>query len=295
MATSKITIADNLIRVDKETGFICVTDIANAGDEDGNGTPHIANWLRNADTVEFIEAWEVKHNPGFNYVDFDIVKRKAGRNRSRVSTSDLTEAGCTGIFATQGRYGGTYCTMDWTIHFTHWFNPYVYVETIDAFRKMSERFHGKESLYKRFTREIVAENYGLITQANANRKIPRGPHPQTSNKKGGDTKVLVERHMNQVDADIINLAIWGMTASQWRVKFPKMMKGGKNLRDYATPVELKVLNTLQIIMRHLQEDQYTSEEKVARLKVKAEEMIAFYCKLPETIQELKHYREKRGW
>ena len=294
MATSKITIADNPIRMDKDTEFICITDIGNVHDQ-GNGGFHVANWLRNSETVAFIEAWEMKHNPSFNPVEFDRVKRSAGRNRSRISVADLIGAGATGITAIVGRYGGTYCTMDWTIHFTHWLDPHVYVETIDTFRKMSTRFYGKDALYQRFTREIVAENYGLITQANSSRKIPRSPHPTTANQKGGDKRSLIERRLNQVDADIINLAIWGMTASQWRVKFPKMMKGNKNLRDYATPVELKVLNTLQIIMRQLQEDQYTSEEKLDRLKVKAEEMIKFYCKLPEAVQELKHYREKRGW
>lgn len=294
MTSSNIIIGESKIRVDKATGFICVTDIGNAKDPGGGGD-HVGNWLRNANTIDFIEAWEKTHNPGFNSVEFDGVKSRAGRNAFRIGAAELSELGVSGIIAKRGRYGGTYCTMDWTIHFANWLDPYFYVNTIDAFRKMSVRFHGKAELYQRFSREIAAENYGLITQANSKRKIPRAPDTQTSSKKGGNTKALVQRRLNQVDADIINLAIWDMTASQWRAKFPNKIKGGKNLRDYATPVELKVLNTLQIIMRQLQEDQYTSEEKLSRLKSKATEMITFYCKLPEAVEELKHHREKRGW
>ena len=290
---SNITIADTKIRMDKDTGFICVTDIGNAKDP-GGGADHVGNWLRNANTIDFIEAWEMRHNPSFNSVEFDGVKRRAGRNAFRVSVSELKEAGTTGILAKQGRYGGTYCAIDWSIHFANWLDPHFYVETIDIFRKMNDRLYGREDLYQRFNRELVAENYGLITQANSQRKIPRQPNLLTSGTKSGNSREKIINHLSQVDADIVNLAMWGLTAKQWRTKFPKHARK-KNMRDYATEVELKVLNVLQIIMRQLQEDQYTGEEKLHRLTEKADEMMQFYCKTPQHVQQLKDLRKKRGW
>ncbi len=162
--------------MDKATGFICVTDIGNAKDS-GGGADHVGNWLRKANTIDFIEAWEMRHNPDFNDVEFDGVKRRAGRNAFRISAAELEKLGTSGILAKQGRYGGTYCANDWTIHFANWLDPHFYVETIDIFRKLSDRLYGREALYVRFSRELVAENYGLITEANEKRKIPRQPHP----------------------------------------------------------------------------------------------------------------------
>lgn len=289
-----MVIADSKIRTDRETGFICVTDIGNAKDQ-GGGAEHVANWLRNANTIAFIEAWEQKHSSNFNSVEFDRVKQRAGLNSFRISARDLVNLGASGIVAKMGRYGGTFCTIDWTIHFANWLDPHFYVETIDAFRRMNDALYGRDRLYHRFSRELVAENYGLVTQANDQRRIPSLPHPMTEVVKPGDRKSQVIRRLKQTDADILNLAIWGRTASQWRTSFPDQAIGNKNLRDYATQIELKVLNALQIIMRQLQEDQYTKEEKLDRLRQQAEELTKFYTKTPEGLSKEVTLRQERGW
>ena len=290
---SKILIDDAEVRVDRETQFICLTDIGNAMDS-GGGTDFVKNWLRTADTIDFIEEWERANNPNFKGVEFDPFKMQAGRNRFRVSAGEIIEAGATGMIVKKGRYGGTYCNIDWTIHFTHWLSPKFYVQTIKAYRELTRQAYGPEALYQRFSRELVAENYGLITQANSQRKIPRQPNLLTAGTKSGNSREQIINHLSQVDADIVNLAMWGLTAKQWRTRFPKLAKT-KNMRDYATDTELKVLNVLQIIMRQLQEDQYTGEEKLHRLTEKAEEMKQFYCKTPQQVEQLKAHREKRGW
>jgi hypothetical protein len=187
MTSTPITIANSKIRVDKDTGFICVTDIGNAKDP-GGGATHVANWLRNANTIGFIEAWELRHNPDFKYAEFDRVKKSAGRNAFRIGAAQLAEAGTSGILAKQGRYGGTYCAIDWSIHFANWLDPHFYVETIDTFRKLSDRLHGREELYERFDRELVAEDYGLHTQANSQPKSPGQPNLMSSGVKSGDQR-----------------------------------------------------------------------------------------------------------
>jgi hypothetical protein len=140
--------------MDPDTGFLCVTDIGNAKDP-GGGADHVANWLRNANTIHFIAAWEMRHNPTFNAVKFDGVKREAGRNAFRISAAELAAAGTSGILAKPDRYGGTYCTIDWAIHFTNWLDPHFYVATIDCFRKLTDRLCGREELYQRFQRKLV--------------------------------------------------------------------------------------------------------------------------------------------
>ena len=291
---SKFLIDDTEVRVDRDTQFICITDIGNAM-EPGGGTDFVKNWLRVLDTIDFIEEWEKLNNPDFKGVEFDPFKNRAGRNSFRVSAGELVQAGATGMLVKKGRYGGTFCNIDWTIHFTQWLHPRFYVRTMKEYRELSRRAYGKDALYQRFSRELAAENYGLITQANSQRKIPRQPLPMTEGHKPGDKRAQLLRHLNQQDADILNLALWELTAQQWRTKFPKLSRGGRNMRDYATPEELKVLNTLQIIMRQLQEDQYTGAEKLDRLRDKATEMMQFYCKTPERLEELKLHRRKRGW
>ena len=289
-----VTIQGSEIRVDRNTGYVCITDIGNAKDA-GGGKEFVSNWLRNANTVGFFEAWERKHNPSFKGVEFDAFKKRAGLNSFRLSAGELIEAGATGIIAKRGRYGGTYCAIGLTINFTNWLDPVFYVETVDNFLELSNRIHGKDAIYQRFARELAAENYGMITQANAKRKIPRMPHSMASTNLTGDKKLLVQRHLNQVDADIINLAIWGLTAAQWRQQFPEAAGKGQNLRDHAHPIELKILVAIQVLMRHLQEDGYTAEEKLDRLRNKAKELVPFYCKTPEDLAAYGVFREERGW
>lgn len=291
---AKILIANDEVRTDRDTQFLCITDIGNAM-QPGGGTDYVKNWLRTLDTIDFIEEWELANNPNFKGVEFDPFKQKAGRNKFRISAGELIEAGATGMMVKKGRSGGTYCNIDWTIHFTHWLSPKFYVQTIRTYRELIHQLYGPEAITQRLSRELVAENYGLITQANDQRKIPRQPSLMTSNTKaGGNKRQGVINHLNQADADILNLAVWGMTAKVWRTKFPDLARN-KNMRDYATVVELKVVNTLQVIMRQLQEDQYTGEEKLDRLRIKAEEMIRFYCKTDAQEQRLKEHRQKRGW
>ncbi len=290
---STILIDHTEVRVDRDTQFICLTDIGNAM-EGGGGTDYVKNWLRTADTLDFMKEWELANNPHFKGVEFDPFKMQAGHNRFRVSAGEIIEAGATGMIVKKGRYGGTYCNIDWTIHFTHWLSPKFYVHTVKAYRELTRQAYGPDALYHRFSRELVAENYKLITQANSQRKIPRDPHPMTSGVKSAEKREQVVVHLNQVDADVINLAMWGLTAKQWRAKFPELARQN-NMRDFATPIELKVVNVLQIIMRHLQEDQYSGEEKLHRLSEKANEMVDFYCKNPEHMMELEAHRKKRGW
>ena len=289
-----VLIGNSDIRIDKDTGFICITDIGNVKEE-GGGQEYVRNWMRSANTIGFILAWEGKHNGNFKPVDFDRFEKSAGLNSFRVSAGELIKAGATGITTKRGRYGGTYCHIDWVIHFADWLDPRFYVETIDAYRRMTDQLYGRDASHQRFARLQVASNYKLITEANAKRDIKKFTKARTSSKKAGESRQLTVRHLNQVDADIINLAIWKTTAQQWRDDHPDYAKGGKNMRDHCSNLELEMLNQLQIIMRHLQEDQYTAEEKLDRLSRKARELRRFLAKDMKFAQQHIIYTADRPW
>ena len=278
---AQMVILDANIRMDRETGYICVTDIANL--KPGGGKEDIGNWLRNANTVAFFHEWELKHNPSFKGVEFDTFKQRSGLNAFRLSAGELVNAGGTGIFVRRGRYGGTYCTVDWAIHFANWLSPKFYVETINAYRNMLELTHGQYASYKRFSRELAAENYQLVSSS-AIKSIPEEAMPDP----------LFKKRVAAVEADILNLAMWSMTAEQWRQNHPQ--KNAKlNMRDFATPEELKTIAALEIIINEMHENQFTSEEKLDRLTSKADQMIHHYCNDEGKRAILELAQHKRGW
>ncbi|TXF90326.1 KilA-N domain-containing protein [Neolewinella aurantiaca] len=280
---SVVKILDSDIRVDSETGYICITDIGNL--KDGAGKVHVANWLRASTSILFFRAWEMEHNPGFKGVEFDTFRRESGNNSFRISAKQLADAGASGIFVKKGRWGGTYCNVDWTIHFANWLDPFFYVKTISALRKQSDSLYGRGRLHQRFVKEIARENasesYNLVVHG-IKHSLP------------DKADIMVRRHFGATEADILNIAMWNMTAREWRTK-TGIVDPHANMRDFATVEELKVLNALQISLRNLQEDQYTAEEKLLRLCHQANELLIHYCNTPEKAENYQEAKEKRGW
>jgi hypothetical protein len=286
-----VKIGDIDVRIDKDSGFLCITDLATIR---GTANDNIRGWMKNTQTLRFFEAWERDNSADRQGVDFEEVFRQNRDQAFYISASKLIEIGCQGILVKKGRYGGTFCHLDWATHFANWFDPEYYVYTIRALRELTTRLHGLDQNYLAFSRQLAAKNYGMITQANSERHIPKLPDPGTRDIIYGDPKGPVRRHLKQVDADILNLAIWSMTAKQWRAKFQPDDKRA-NMRDFATSEELNTMASLQVILRHLQEDQYSSEEMLDRLTIKAKEFVKFYCDTPEKIERLKHAKKQRGW
>jgi hypothetical protein len=284
-----IKIGEIDVRVDLESGFICVTDLASLR---GSSNDNLKNWMGNTPSINFFEAWEREHvlqNKNLSLNDFRIAI--TSDVTFTVSAAKLVNKGCAGIFAKRGRYGGTYCHIDWATHFANWFDARFYVLTIKVARELSDRVYGRDASQLRFSRDLAAESYGLLSQP------ADAPLPDPGTKKhlpAGDFYKPVERYLHQVSADIINLALWKMTALDWRTNFPSD-NPRLNMRDFATTEELKVVNALQITMNNLQTQQYTPEETLAYLSVEAEKYLAFYCKNDQQQYTLEKAREKRGW
>ncbi len=275
---SDITIGTENVRIDDKNGYVCLTDISKMK---GPSSLFIQNWMRNANSIAFFESWEKLNNPDFKPFEFEGIKRDAGQNAHYVSVKDLTEAGCIGIESRRGRYGGTYGHIDWAVHFANWLDPNFYVMTVAAFRQMNDALFGRDHLEKRFARELAAETYPLVTGSALSALPPAAD-------------ALFEKRVASVEADILNLALWGMTAQEWRIKFPQS-DARKNMRDYATPEELKVISALQILSQEMHENGYSSEERLDRLRAKAEELVRVFCAKTDKQDLLLLAQHKRGW
>jgi len=284
-----IKIGEIDVRVDLDSGFICVTDLASLR---GRAADNLKNWMRNTQSINFFEAWEREHIPQNRDISFNDFRVSVTSDVAfAISGAKLVAAGCAGILVKRGRFGGTYCHIDWATHFANWFDARFYVLTIKVARELSDRVYGRDASQLRFSRDLAAESYGLLSQP------ADAPLPDPGTKKhlpAGDFYKPVERYLHQVSADIINLALWKMTALDWRTNFPPD-NPRLNMRDFATTEEPLVINALHIELRVLQEDQYSPEEKRHRLRDKADELIQFFCDSPEKVDRLEKQREDRGW
>ncbi len=290
---SSINIGEKAIGIDKKSGFVCLTDMARS--QDANQPNRlIERWMRTSASIQFFQAWELRNCSDSKPPDFGGFKNRAGENTFTLSVQDLVDAGATGIYARRGRYGGTFAHIDWSIHFANWLSPEFYVLTIEAFRKWNDLVAGREHLQLRFARELAAKSYGLITQANQDRAIPSPPPAMTDLTIPGDRTTLIERKLSQMHADIINLAMWKMTAKEFRIKF-EPPPDRPTMRDFATAPELETISALQIMLRQLQEQQYSNSEMLDYLTIKAPEILAHYCKTEEQQYLLDRTRDKRGW
>lgn len=273
-----ISVGEVDVRVDLESGFMCITDLAGVR---GNASDNIKNWMRTLGSINFFEAWEREHNPEASEMSFDRFRIQAADVTFTLTATRLLEAGCTGIFVRRGRSGGTYCHIDWATHFANWLDARFYVLTLKVARELSDRIYGRDASHLRFARELAAETYPLVTGAALSALPPAAD-------------ALFEKRVASVEADILNLALWGMTAQEWRIKFPQS-DARKNMRDYATPEELKTLSALQVLSQEMHENGYSSEERLDRLRAKAQELIQRFCAKTDKQDLLLLAQHKRGW
>ena len=252
----KLSVLDQEIRTEKQSGYVCLTDLANVK---GDGKAHIGNWLRTFTTLEFLQAWEQKHNPDFKGAEFDTFKNAAGGNTFRVSAGQLIEAGAQSLRVKRGRYGGTYGAIQVALHFANWLDAAFYLETLDSYLLMLNEQHGLDAARRHFSRELAADNYALVNEA-AMLALPEKVDGQ-----------VVRRSMAG-EMDIINLAVFGMTAGEWRSRFPQA-PAHKNMRDYATPEELIVISELQLLNAKYIENTADAETRLKLLLADAQRLL----------------------
>ena len=215
---------------DFKNEFISLTDIARYKSIDPRITIH--NWLRGRDVVEFLGLWEVLHNPDFKRIDFDTFKEEAGTNAFVFSIKKWTdELGAIGLFTKSGRYGGgIYAHIDIAFEFASWISPEFKLYIIKDYQRLKSDENSRLSLNWNLNREIAKLNYRIHTDAIRDNLIPPELTPDQISYKYAN------------EADLLNVALFGMTAKQWREK--NSDKTG-NIRDDATLNQLLVLANME--------------------------------------------------
>ncbi len=208
--------------------YISLTDMV--ANFDG-GSTLIDAWLRNKDTIEFLGVWERINNPSFNSVEFDGIRFEAGTNRFRLSVKQWTQkVGGIGLIAKTGRYGGTFAHKDIAFEFGSWLSPEFKLYLIKEFQRLKEQEIHSGQLEWNIRRSLTKANYRVHTDAIKEYLIP----PAISKMQEG--------FVYASEADLLNKALFGQTAKEWRNTNPDK-EGG--LRDNATVEQLVVLASLE--------------------------------------------------
>ena len=224
---AKIKVQDTEVTVTKVNGedYICLTDMIRAKD----GEFFVTDWLRNRNTLEFIGIWEKVYNPAFNYGEFAIIKSQAGLNRFKISVKEfVAKTNAISLQSKAGRYGGTYAHKDIAFEFAMWISPEFKVYIVKEFQRLKEE--EQKMLGWSAKRELSKINYRIHTDAIKRNIIPEEVTPQQAS-------VIYAN-----EADVLNVAMFGMTAKQWR-EANTDKKG--NIRDYATINELICLSNME--------------------------------------------------
>ena len=209
-----------------EKDYISMTDMVRPIE---NGLALIEKWLRNKNTIEFLGIWEEIYNPDFNSPEFEGIKNEAGLNRFILSVKQWTErTRSKGIIAKAGRYGGTYAHQDIAFEFASWVSPQFKLYLIREFQRLKEQ--EQALLGWSAKRELTKINYRIHTDAVQQNLIPKELSPAQASRIYAD------------EADVLNVAMFGMTAREWRDANPGK-KG--NIRDYASINELICLSNME--------------------------------------------------
>lgn len=285
MAHRNLNLNGVLVRLSKvnKADYVSLQDIAKGYSEDWYGL--INDWIKNAETIEYLGLWESLENDNFNYVEFDIIKNEAGRNRFRISpTLWVTKTNAIGIIpGKRGRYSkGAFAQRDIALHFCYWLNPAFQLYLIREFDRLKTEEQiriGDPFNIKRF---LTAGSYSLLVNSLLSKVDERLlTHPQPYKK----------RLPFAAEADMINQIVFGQSAKQWRYNNPNAPTN-RNQRDFASVLELVVLNCLEVIDAML--IQWDVIELKERQKILQEtyNFIHPILKRTKTIQDLQELANK---
>lgn len=234
----------NVLQIN-EQDYICITDMLKAKD----GDFFITDWLRNRNTLEYLGIWESIYNPNFNYGEFAAIRSKSGLNSFKISVKEfVARTNAIGLQAKAGRYGGTYAHKDIAFEFGMWISPEFKIYLVKEFQRLKDE--EQKQLGWSAKRELARINYRIHTDAIKENLIP----PTLS---AAQISVVYAS-----EADVLNMALFGMTAAQWREK--NSDKKG-NIRDYATINELICLSNMENINAVLIADGMTQSDRLKKL------------------------------
>jgi hypothetical protein len=235
--------------------FICITDMANAKENESRAADIIKNWIRNRYTIEFLGTWEQMYNPNFKVVEFDHFRMQAGLNSFVLSVSEWIEkTNAIGFIVKKGRYGGTYAHKDIAFEFGSAISAPFKLYLIKEFQRLKDDENQRLSLEWNLHRTLTKINYRIHTDAIKETIIP--------------TEITKEQAsiIYASEADMLNVAMFGKTAGQWRTENPE--KEG-NIRDYSTIEQLLVLANMESLNAEFIRMQIPMGERLVKLNISA--------------------------
>ena len=248
---AKITVQNTPITVlsVEEQDYISLTDMATAKEGDNRSADIIKNWLRNRYTIEFLGTWEVIHNPNFKVVEFDHFRMSAGLPSFVLSASEWIErTNAVGIIVKKGRYGGTYAHKDIAFEFGSAISVPFKLYLIEEFQRL--KTEEQKLLGWSAKRELSKINYRIHTDAIKTHLLPAEITREQASYVYAD------------EADVLNVAMFGKTARQWREENPDL-KG--NIRDYASINELICLSNMENLNAVFIEQGMPQSERLVKL------------------------------
>ncbi len=246
--------------------YISLTDIIKNKD----GDFFVSDWLRNRNAVEFLDIWERMNNPNFNYGESAIIKGKVGLNNFKLSVKEWCErTNAIGLKATAGRYGGTFAHKDIAFEFGMWISPAFKLYLIKDYERLKQIESNQYQLEWDMRRALASATYTIHTDAIKEIIIP-------------DTIPWKAGYKYASEADIINLALFGMTAAEWRKTNPERTKKGENIRDSASINELLVMEMLQVQSAELIRDKVDAQTRLEILRQSAKQKLNALAKVDST-------------
>ena len=274
--TSSILVQDvpvTVMSIDQRD-YISLTDMAKARTDAGRAADVIKNWLRARSTLEFLGTWEIMYNPDFKVVEFDHFKSEAGLHTFTWSAKEWIESThAIGMYVQAGRYGGTYAHKDIAFEFGSAISPIFKLYLLKEYQRLKDEENDRLKLEWDAKRFLSKNNYLIHTDAIKNYVLPRSNHSKS-------TEWLVYAD----EADLLNVALFGCTAKEWRDANP-VLAAKQNIRDFASIAQLTVLSNLETHNAEMIKQGIDKAERFDRLKQIAEYQLRVLTEA-EAIQKL---------
>ena len=241
----------NILTIDNKE-YISLTDLAKYADEDEPRLP-IRDWMRNKEVISFLGLWETINNENFKGGEFATFKNEAGSNKFKMSPQKwIRETNAIGIISKSGRYdGGTFAHSDIALEFASWLSPEFKLYVIQEFQRLKKNEAYQSKIDWHANRVLAKVNYLVHTDAIKNTIVPTLTEKQ-------------KKFVYAEEADVLNVALFGLTAKEWRTSNPNIADKG-NIRDYTDLLHLVILNNLENINAELIKKEIPQRERLIKL------------------------------
>ena len=267
----------NVVKIDGQE-FISLTDLARYADNEEPRLP-IRDWMRSKEVISYLGLWESINNEAFKGGEFDTFKNEAGSNKFKMSPQKwIRETNAIGIISKSGRYnGGTFAHPDIAFEFASWLSPEFKLYVIQEFQRLKKKEAYQNKIDWHANRVLASVSYVVHTDAVKTYIVPTLTEKQ-------------KKFVYAEEADVLNVALFGMTAKEWKESNPNLVKNG-NIRDYTDLLHLVILSNLENINAELIEMGISQSKRLVKLNSIAKKQMKLLEK-NKSIKNLKYIENK---